>query len=269
MLAVLVLWIGVEWVVLQTQWRINPFNWMMRAGADLEEAASSSSGMGALLQWAYVANAIIGDLARCLFLAALLRIVLLGRVGPWNLGRNGLLRSCGGVLLVSLAFTAMRTGPFQLFNELKQRFSGEAHGGLVEVGLVLMLALTLLYLCVRLCLLYPSVAVGRGWGVALSWRSTAGNGLRLTVLAIGVLLGYLIASGLFDVLVVQMIVMSEMDGLPGSGRLYLVKSAGAQVVLTTIFLTISAVAFARLTGYPAARIPGSSKSPEQLAEAFD
>ena len=269
MLVCLTLWVGVECAIQQLQWRINPFNWMLRAGPEIEAAASSPSDTGTLLQWAYFANALIGDVARCTFIAAMLRIILLGRAGPWNLGRNGMLRACGGVLLVSFAFTAIRMVPFRLFNALFEPLLGDIRGGSIEVGLALLIGLTLLYLAIRLCLLYPSMAVGRGWGIARSWRSTAGNGVRLTVLAIGVLFGHLIASGIFDVLLVQLIVVSEADGLLGVGWPYMIKGAGTRVVLTTIFLALSAVAFARLTEYPATRIPGSSKSPEQLAEAFD
>lgn len=267
----LLLWAGAE--VANSTWQrlYNPLGWLVgtigRGGEALR--ADSELGHGYRLGLSYLGYAAIGDILRCVFMAALLRILLVGRVGPWGVGGYGLVRASGAVLLVNLAVTVVRTGPPWLFNALLGASVLGDPFGLLEIGSALVFILGLLYLAARLCQVYPSMAVGRGWGLGRHWRLSAGNGIRLTMLIILVMIGYLIINSVVEVVVYQHILSDDpYDWQP---VIWVIggKSAVARVLLTTLLLAMAAVVFARLTEFPAARIPGSGRTPAELAEAFD
>ena len=165
--------------------------------------------------------------------------------------------------------TAVRTGPPWLFNALLGPSVLGDPFGLLEIGSALVFILGLLYLAARLCQVYPSMAVGRGWALARYWRLSAGNGIRLTMLIILVMIVYLIVNSVVEVVLYRHIVSDDPFSWAPLGWFVAGKTAVARVLLTSILLAMAAVVFARLAEFPAARIPGSGRTPEELAQAFD
>lgn len=264
----LILWIGVEFGNDVGQQQFNPFGRVFGVEADWLVEPLPWSVPGAL-GLAFMAMAGFHDLITCVFIAAMLRIVLLGRVGPWGVGRDGFLRACGGVLLVNVAVTAMTNGPPWLLSFVFVGSAMRSVPGVVIVALWILFILFVLYLSARLCLTYPSVAAGRGLAVRRNWRSSAGNGIRLSMVFLMALLAYLFASSIFEVLLYPTYLRDGRDGLTAMHLWIAGKDAIIGVLTLAFLLILSAVAFARLTEYPAVGIPGSSKTPKQLAEAFE
>ena len=261
----LMLWIGVEFGNNVGQRHFDPFGRLFGVEAVwlMDFLPSSADGAQVL---AFIAMAGFHDLITSVFIAAMLRIVLLGRIGPWGAVRDGLLRTYCGILLVSVAATALANGLPWLLGAI---YGGtdSVHRSAPFVGILTVISV--LYLSARLCPVFPSVAVGQGLALRRNWRSTAGNGIRLTVVFLMALLAYLFASSILEVLLYP---SSLYDGSGDFTTLHwwiVAKNAIIDVLTLGVMLVLSAVAFARLREYPAAGIPGSSKSPEQLAEAFD
>ncbi len=267
----LALWVVAE--IANDAWQrfFNPIGWMLGLRSIDGEIIrfDPQRRYGYILGLTYLGYAAIGDIVRCAFMAAILRIILVGRVGPWGVGGFGLVRASGAVLLVNLAVTATRTGPPWMFNTvLGPSVLGEPFG-IIEIGSGLGFILVLLYLAARLCQVYPSMAVGHGWGLARSWRSSAGNGIRLTVLIVLVLIVYLIANSIVEVTLYRQVLLDDPDTFTALNWMIAAKTAVARVLLTSILLAMAAVVFARLAEFPAAHIPGSGRTPEELAQAFD
>lgn len=264
----LMLWIGAEFGNDIGQRHYDPFGRLFGVEAAwlMDYLPWNAGGARGL---AFAAMAGFHDLISCGFIAAVLRLVMLGRVGPWGAGRDGFLRACGGVLLVNVAVTAGASGPPWLFGAVYTRFYSDSVAGPPVGILAILLILSTLYLAARLCPVFPGVAVGQGLALRRNWRSTAGNGIRLSVVFLMALLAYLFASSILEVLLYP---SSLYDGSGDFTMLHwwiAAKNAIIDVLTLVFVLVMSAVAFARLREYPAAGIPGSSKSPEQLAEAFD
>lgn len=222
-----------------------------------------------ILGLTYLATVGFRDLVACVFIAGMLRIILTGRAGPWTLGRDGLIGAGATVLLVSLAVSAMTDGlPWLIYAISSGRLLGSYFGALDGL-LMLLFAITLVYSCARLCMIYPSVAVGRGWALRRHWQATSGHGIRLSMVFVLVLLTYLFANSLVEVLLFRDHTYLNTDGFAVLDWRHTAKNVLARISVTSVLLAFSAVVFARLAEYPAAGIPGSSRTPEQLAEAFD
>lgn len=207
------------------------------------------------------------DLVGCVFVAAMLRIILIGKVGIRSAGQGGLARAAGGVFLLGLAVTTATNVLSVLANGLLDTSSRADWYGFMDIVAPLIFVVVLVYLAARLCLVYPSAAVGQGWVVARNWRRTAGNGIRMSVVFAMVLVGIAVADTLLDIFIF---------GIPYGGAriewlgtVLAAKEVVKSVLIGTSLLALSAVAFARLTEFPAIGVPGASKTPEQLAEAFE
>lgn len=270
MLVCLTLWLGLELANQFWQLTYDPIGRMIAGDPASLVAEARGPGHRYLLHLPYnMATAIIGDLVSCVFIAAMLRLILIGQAGPWNLGRNGLVRSSGAVLLVSLAVTAFMKGPSWLLSVFVSGIWSGDPLHLAEIGSSLLLGLIILFFAARLCPIYPSMAVGWGWGLRRYWRRSSGNGIRLTMVFVMVLVGYFIADTILEISVFRGFHVVDPDEPFALHWTVPLRRALFVVCVSACLLTLSAVAFARLTDYPAARIPGSSKTPEQLAEAFD
>ena len=84
-----------------------------------------------------------------------------------------------------------------------------------------------------------------------------------------VLVAYFIADTILEISVFRGFHIVDPDEPSALHWTVPLRRALYNVCVSAYLLTLSAVAFARLTDYPAARIPGASRTPEQLAEAFD
>lgn len=271
MLVCLTFWLGAELANQTWQLTYDPIGRMFAGDPASAVAEPSRQGPGHryLLGLPYMTTAVLGDLVSCMFFAAVLRMVLIGQAGPWNLRRDGLARAGGAILLVNLAVTAFMEGPAWLLSVFVSGYrTGDAFNG-VEVGSSLLFSLILLYLAARLCLVYPSMAVGRGWGLRRYWRLSSGNGIRLTIVFVMVLVGYFIADTVLEISVFRGFQIVDPDEPYEFHWTVPLRRALFGVCVPAYLLTLFAVVFARLTDYPAARIPGSGRTPEQLAKAFD
>ena len=97
----LLLWAGAEVANYAWQRFYNPVGWVLGTvgGSSDIVRAGSDPGHGIRLGLSYLGYAAIGDILRCVFMAALLRLMLVGRAGPWGIGGYGLVRASGAVLL--------------------------------------------------------------------------------------------------------------------------------------------------------------------------
>lgn len=267
----LTFWLGAELANQTWQLAYDPIGRMFAGNPDSVAVEPSHQGLGHrfLLGLPYMATAVIGDLVSCVFIAAVLRMVLIGQAGPWNLRHDGLARSSGAILLVNLAVTVFMNGPAWLLSVFVSGYRTGDPFNLVEIGSSLLFSLFLLYLAARLCLVYPSMAVGRGWGLRRYWRRSSGNGIRLTIVFVMVLVGYFIADTVLEISVFQGFHDVDPDEPYEVHWTIPLRRALFSVCVPAYLLTLSAVAFARLTDYPAARIPGSGRTTEEFAETFD
>lgn len=84
-----------------------------------------------------------------------------------------------------------------------------------------------------------------------------------------VLVAYFIADTILEISVYGGFQFVDPDDPSALHWTIILRRALFVVFVPAYLMSLFAVVFARLTEYPAARIPGSSKTPEQLAEAFD
>lgn len=118
----------------------------------------------------------------------------------------------------------------------------------------------------RFCFLYANASMGLGWRLRHCWRDAAGNGVRLFLLFLAINIPALVAGTVVEDLIIA------WTYAPGSDwdLAYLaVLSATKSVATSTILLALIASAFAELTGFPAAGVPGSGRTPKELAAAFE
>jgi len=267
--ACLVLWIGVEFANAIGQRLADPVGWLL--GLDVMAVAGDAvlpaSQQVSVLT--YLVGAGFQDLFSCVFIAALLRIILIGRAGPWRLGRCGLMRAAGAVLTVSLAATLILNGPSILFFAVSDRFGADESQIGVRIAISFLFILVLICLAARLCLVYPSAAVGQGWDLRRNWQRTSGNGLRLSAVFVLLMLVFTIVSTFTDMAIYRLTELNDPDPFSPWGWAVMTKVIANRIVIMTALLAVGAVAFTRLTEYPAARIPGSCQSPEQFAMAFE
>lgn len=209
-----------------------------------------------------------GDLVDCVFVAAMLRIILIGTATGRGGGHGSLARAAGGVLVVSLLVTAVTSLTYWFRQMLVNAALSSGVLGFVDGALSLVLVIIIVHLAARLCLVYPSIAVGQGFALPRNWRRTAGNGLRLTVVLAAVLVGSRIADVLSEVYIFRRYEFVPGD-LPLQSWSVAAKDAGLAILVATSLMAMAAVAFARLTGFPAVGIPGADKTPQQLAEMFE
>lgn len=118
----------------------------------------------------------------------------------------------------------------------------------------------------RLCLIYAVASMGQGWELRRSWRDAAGNGLRLFLVFLVINIPVLAIGEILENLVLASV--SDAGSGAGSAMLALL-SATKRVVASTVLLALIAVVFARLTDFAAAGVPGTGRTPAQLAEAFE
>ena len=263
----LLLWAGAEFANGIARQTYDPGGWLLFAApvSWVLDVQSLSSGVFFALK--ELIDSVLRDLVGCVFIAAMLRIILTGSAGASGAEPGGLARASGRVLLFSLAVTAAMSVPSWPVLAFADVNSPANETELIEIGLMLLFVVLLVFLAARLCLVYPGVAVGRGWSLRQNWRRTEGNGIRLSVVLAMLLVGVAIVDSVLDVFIFER--SYELDDLPGPGWLIAAKEVGELVSTTAFLMAISAVAFARLTEFPAVGVPGASKTPEQLAEAFE
>lgn len=116
----------------------------------------------------------------------------------------------------------------------------------------------------RFCFIYATAAMGRGWQWRQCWRDGGGNAVRLFMLFAIVLLPLQASRPVIDGLASQSVAGVDA-GLLTAAFL----RALERIVSSTILLAVVAAAFARLTGFPAAGVPGTGRTPAELAAAFD
>lgn len=118
----------------------------------------------------------------------------------------------------------------------------------------------------RFCLLYATASMGRGWQLRRCWRDAAGNGLRLFLMFLVINIPVLAIGKILE----NLVLASVPDARSGAGLAMLaLLSAAKRVVASTILLALIAAAFARLTDFAAAGVPGAGRTSQQLAEAFE
>lgn len=217
------------------------------------------------------------DLLGCVFITAMLRIVLVGPKAVWGAGPGGFARAAGAILLASLAVT-LAVNAMRWLHTVLADITGPADwSGLADAGASFLYVIVLVYLTARLCLVFPSASVGRGWALARNLRRTADNSIRLSaVFAIVALVG-VTASGLLEMVFYAYLFaiggpsngLFPPEGFPWLHWFLIAREIGVSVLTKVFLLTLSAVAYARLTEFPAAGIPAAGKTPEQLADAFE
>lgn len=214
------------------------------------------------------------SLVGCVFVAAILRIILIGSVLGRPAGSGGLARASGAVLLVNLGLILAIDGPLWLVSEGLTLITWDRLMGLwmplarlIRPGIVFAVIAAQLYVIARLCLLYPSAAIARGGFVLWAWRHTAGNGIRLTALLAMVWVFTLTSVRLVDMTLfggpfVPDVMAAETWGTAA-------RETFERVAASAILLALSAVAYAKLTDYPATGVPGAGPTPVQLAKTFE
>lgn len=118
----------------------------------------------------------------------------------------------------------------------------------------------------RFCLIYATASMGRGWELRRCWRDASGNGLRLFLMFLAINIPVLAIGKILE----NLVLASVSDARSGAGLAMLaLLSAAKRVVASTILLALIAAVFARLTDFAAAGVPGTGRTPKQLAEAFE
>jgi hypothetical protein len=159
------------------------------------------------------------------------------------LWRNLVLILCFTTIVVLVA--ALTGGALSMGRAAALEASG---AGAFVVGLVLLAGT---YICFRLSLIFPAIAVGQAYGFAQSWRDTAGVGLQLVLI-----FGLILASGLLPfVLLVEIgAATGFLAAAPFTATL--VQTAFG-FVLTAATLNVLAIAFGRLSGWRDPSAPGA------------
>lgn len=267
MVICLILWAGAEFAYVHVEKEFDSINRLIFSGAvpALMDLRSLKSGTVTALRETIDSG--FRDVVGCVFVAAMLRIILVGKVGLNGADSGRLGRAVGGILFVSFAVTVALNAPFLLVNGFVDIDWQDDWSGLIKIGAPLVFIVAIVYLTARLCLIYPSVAIGQGLDLVRNWRRTAGNGIRMAAVFAMVFFAVGAVETLLDVFALG--VAFTAVGSAWFAPALVAKEVVLSVLTGAVVLALSAVAFTRLAGYPAAGVPGASKSPQQLAGAFD
>lgn len=191
------------------------------------------------------------------------RLFLLGPAAndePWPAGRVYL-----GMLAVTVLVALVLDLPLTLLSHLA--FPDEALvdtsanlSGLVAGPGFLAFVAVYIVVTVRLVFLYPVICLARPWGLAQRWRETSGNFWRLCATIVVALLPPLAL-----LLLCAMLQGILWDEIPNVGWYESLAVAIFALFVEAIAVTVTVVAFAQLTGYPA---KGASVPAVDLGSGF-
>ena len=263
----LLLWFGAEFSYSIVQDAIDPALLLLSTGPLSWTLDTRSTGAAlTLTSWLLVESSLRG-LVDCVFVTAMLRIILIGKAGWLVFGRGGLARAAGAVLLAGVAVTLAVNGPLWLMIGIAEESVRTDGGGGTGLSWSFIPFLLFIYLTVRLCLVYPSAAIGRGWDLTRNWRRMAGNEFRLAgAFMVVCILAYL-ANGVLEAFVFQH--LRAAGGFPGLGWFDAGKAGIKLVLIKMLLLALAAVAYTRLTDFPAIGVPGARGTPAQIAKTFE
>ncbi len=123
------------------------------------------------------------------------------------------------------------------------------------------------WLLARFGMTYRLCAIEMGIRPVAAWRLARGHVLRMTALLILLVLPYLLARWIANALLFDWYSLAQFGQEPIVGKA--LSDAVFMAVGLTILMVVFAVAYTRLAGFPAAGIPGSGRTPQQLADTFD
>ena len=262
----LLLWIAAEFSYSIVQDAIDPALLLLSTGPLSWTLDTRSTGAAlTLTSWLLVESSLRG-LVDCVFVTAMLRIILIGKARWLDLGPEGLARAAGAVLLAGLVVTVAVNGPLWLLIGIAEE-SVRTVGGGTGLSWSFVPFLLFIYLTVRLCLVYPSAAIGRGWDLARNWRRMAGNEFRLAGAFMVVCILAYVANAILEAFVLQHLRVAE--GFSWLGWFDAGKAGIKLVVIKMLLLALAAVAYTRLTDFPSIGVPGARGTPSQIAKTFE
>ena len=201
---------------------------------------------------------------RALFMAALLRTVLTGPRSVVRLSAAGTAVSLFGVNLVWVFLFFLTEW---LARSVEFPTSGSGTEELVFFVAVLSIALGYAWLLSRFSMIYPLSAARTGWRPVAAWRLARGHAIRLFALVILLLVPLGVARGVVESLPFPSVLPAPF------GDAQLVERAFGDAVFNclslAILMVVFAVAYTRLSGFPAVGVPGAERTPMQLADTFD
>lgn len=214
----------------------------------------------------------VRDVIRAVFVFLLLRTLLAPLAGAGGQAKAGLIVPVLLILVFEIAWT---TALFPIEHGLTLAIVRAEADGSVDgptTGFVSALMKGLIFACYalamsRLCFVYPNATLRSALGFGRSWRETGGLATRLFLLFIAIPIPFFVLHGLL------MAVVFSSDMILESPRhvslAFLVLDSVQEIPAVMVTLAVIAVAYVAATGHAAAAIPGTSRTPGQLAEAFD
>ena len=125
----LLLWIAAEFAYSIVQDAIDPALLLLSTGPLSWTLDTRSTGAAlTLTSWLLVESSLRG-LVDCVFVTAMLRIILIGEARWLDLGPGGLARAAGAVLLAGIAVTVAVNGPLWLLIGIAEESVRTAGGG--------------------------------------------------------------------------------------------------------------------------------------------
>lgn len=207
------------------------------------------------------------DVFRAVFAAVILRTLL----APATAGQSQPTGLVGPILLIFLfevIWTALLFPPDAALLQLVSDRSIEVEADpmlfpSIRAGLYALYALAMS----RLCFVYPNAVMGMGLRPLRSWQQTRGLARRLFLLFLVMPVPFVVFSNLATVLTfsheptvesvrIQVLAIQVFD-------------SAADILEGVLTLAVIAVAYVSATGYPAAAIPGTQRTPAELTRAFD
>ena len=214
----------------------------------------------------------IRDVIRAVFVVILLRMLLAPPAGAETGKRAGFIVPLLVILVLEFAWSSFSLPIEQRLHLAAMRAREDGVLDLEAFGILSVLARVTIYGVIalavsRLCFVYPNIVLWGGLRLSQSWRDTEHIFLRLFVILLAIPIPILVPGTLLVALAGSSSFVSEAP-LYVALVLSVVNSAQG-VLVSVVALAAIAAAYAAVTGHPAAAMPGISRLPERMAEAFE
>lgn len=212
------------------------------------------------------------DIVRAVFVVLLLRSLLAPMPGAGTGERSGIVIPVLLILVFEIAWTTILHPIDQSFTLTITRATTSGTVDAAAMGYVSALVNGLIFACYalamsKLCFVYPHATARSALRSGLSWRETKGLSAKLFLLLVAIPVPFFVLHTLLTALYFRFGALLETA--QQMSLVFLMLNSAREVPTAIVTLAVIAAAYVAATGHAAGAIPGSERTPGQLAEAFD
>lgn len=215
----------------------------------------------------YVVYLMPRELVAAVCLAIIIRFLLKGVWFSSSKGPRDLLGAVAAVFLVELARMVVFLPAYVLVGPLEVVRLPPGSGYFSLHLAVYVLLLVGVWIFSRICFAYPMAALYGRPRFRQSWQGTKSGSVVLLISILLLLLSFGLILGFSSTMMGRYLALAAMS--PFWAWLFATQEALLGVLIDTILVVLVVVAFAKSTGFPAARISGTEAEKGELVRAFE